>query len=56
MPDEITALNFLGLTGRRGLGEAIFEAVGRHLDSQGFSLSRGTIIDAGLRCAELDEE
>jgi len=27
MPDEITALNFLGLTGRRGLGEAIFEAV-----------------------------
>ena len=46
VPDETTVLHF-----RHELGRQIFERVGQHLQTQGFKLSTGTIVDATLIAA-----
>jgi len=51
MPDETTILNFRRLLERHVLGEAIFNAIGRHLESNGFRLSKGTTVDATIVAA-----
>jgi IS5 family transposase len=51
VPDETTVLNFRHLLERHELGRQIFEQVAVHLQSQGFKLSTGTIVDATLIAA-----
>lgn len=48
VPDETTACKFRHLLEQHGLGEQIFGLVGEHLQSNGFKLSTGTIVDATL--------
>ena len=48
VPDETTVLNFRHLLERHGLGEKIFAEVGRVLQTSGFALKTGTIVDATL--------
>jgi transposase, IS5 family len=50
-PDETTVCKFRHLLERHDLGRQIFERVGQHLQSQGFRLSTGTIVDATLTAA-----
>ena len=50
-PDETTVCKFRHLLERHDLGRQIFERVGQHLQSQGFRLSTGTIVDATLIAA-----
>lgn len=50
-PDETTICKFRHLLERHDLGRRIFEAVGAHLQSKGFRLSTGTIVDATLIAA-----
>jgi len=50
-PDETTVCKFRHLLERHELGRRIFEQVGVHLQSQGFKLSTGTIVDATLIAA-----
>ena len=45
-PDETTICKFRHLLEANGLGEAILQAVGEHLKSQGLRVSGGTIVDA----------
>ena len=45
-PNETTACKFRHLLERHDLGRQVFERVGQHLQSQGFRLSTGTIVDA----------
>jgi len=49
MPDETTVLNFLELTGRRGLGEAIFEAVRKGSVCRGDDPRRGASVRRARR-------
>ena len=51
VPDETTACKFRHLLERHELGRQIFERVGQHLQTQGFRLSTGTIVDATLIAA-----
>ena len=50
-PDETTICKFRHLLERHDLGRRIFEAVGTHLQTKGFRLSTGTIVDATLIAA-----
>jgi transposase, IS5 family len=50
-PDETTVCKFRHLLERHGLGEQIFKGVAEHLQTQGFRLSTGTIVDATLIAA-----
>lgn len=50
-PDETTVCKFRHLVERHEVGRQIFEQVGAHLQSQGFRLSTGTIVDATLIAA-----
>lgn len=47
-PDETTVLNFRHLLERHGLGTKLFEQVGRHLQSKGLTITKGTIVDATI--------
>jgi len=51
VPDETTMCKFRHLLERHELGRQIFERVGAHLQSKGFRLSTGTIVDATLIAA-----
>jgi len=51
MPDETTMPDFRRLPELHVLGEAIFNAISRHLESKGFRLSKGTIVDATIVAA-----
>jgi IS5 family transposase len=48
VPDETTVCKFRHLLERHELGREIFARVGSHLQSRGFRLSAGTIVDATL--------
>lgn len=48
IPDETTLLNFRHLLERRGLTEALFAAMNRHLADQGIARSPGTRVDATI--------
>jgi len=50
-PDETTVCKFRHLLEEHGLGKAIFEQVGRHLQAQGLKISTGTIVDATIIAA-----
>jgi len=45
MPDETTMPDFRRLPELHVLGEAIFNAISRHLESKGFRLSKGTMVE-----------
>jgi len=51
MPDETTMFNFRRLLELHVLGEAIFNAISRHLESKGFRLSKGTMVDVTIVAA-----
>ncbi len=51
VPDETTVCKFRHLLERHDLGRQLFERVGQHLQTQGFRLSTGTIVDATLIAA-----
>ena len=48
VPDETTVCRFRHLLEEHGLGRRLFEAVHRHLASQGLKVSTGTIVDATI--------
>jgi transposase, IS5 family len=48
VPDETTVCKFRHLLERHDLGQAIFARVGQVLQSRGFKLNAGTIVDATL--------
>ena len=48
VPDETTVLKFRHLLEQHGLGEKLFAEVGRVLQTSGFALKTGTIVDATL--------
>lgn len=48
VPDETTICKFRHLLERHGLGQQIFELIGRFLDDHGLKVSRGTIVDASV--------
>jgi len=51
MPDETTIPDVHRLLDRHVLGEAIFNAIGKHLESKGFRLSNGTMVDVTIVAA-----
>jgi len=51
MPDETTILNFRRLLELHVLDEAIFNVIGKHLESKGFRLSRGKMVDPTIVAA-----
>jgi len=51
MPDSTTMPDFRRLPELHVLGEAIFRAISRHLESKGFRLSRGRTVDATIVAA-----
>ena len=51
VPDESTLMRFRHLLEHNGLGEKIFEEVGRVLLSRGLKVSKGTIVDATIIAA-----
>jgi len=51
MPDSTTMPDFRRLPELHVLGEAIFRAISRHLESNGVRLSRGTTVDATIVAA-----
>lgn len=51
VPDETTLCKFRHLLERNGLGEQLFGAVWTHLEASGFTVSRGTIVDATIIAA-----
>ena len=48
LPDESTILNFRHLLERHSLGVNILEMINEHLAGQGFSIRKGTIVDASI--------
>ena len=50
-PDETTLCKFRHLLEDNKLGKKIFEHVWKHLEAQGFSVARGTIVDATMIAA-----
>jgi len=55
VPDASTLCRFRCDVAAAGLGEAIFEAVGRSLDARGLIVRQGTLIDASLMTAAVAE-
>ena len=51
LPDETTILKFRHLLEKHSLGDALFAAVGEHLQAHGLQLSKGTMVDATLIAA-----
>lgn len=51
VPDETTLCKFRHLLERNGLGEKLFGQVWKHLEASGFTVSRGTIVDATIIAA-----
>jgi len=51
VPDETTVMRFRHLLEQHGLGQRIFEEVGRVLMSRGLRMSKGTIVDATIIAA-----
>jgi transposase, IS5 family len=51
VPDETTVMRFRHLLEQYGLGQRIFEEVGRVLMSRGLRMSKGTIVDATIIAA-----
>jgi len=51
MPDETTMSNFRRLPELHVLAEAIFNVIGKHLESKVFRLSKGTMVDAMIVAA-----
>lgn len=51
VPDETTLCKFRHLLERNNLGKNIFAATWKHLEANGFSVSRGTIVDATIIAA-----
>jgi len=51
VPDETTLCKFRHLLERNNLGKKIFAATWKHLEANGFSVSRGTIVDATIIAA-----
>jgi len=51
MPDETTMSDFRRLPELHVFGEAIFNAIGRHLESKGFRLSKCRMVDATIVAA-----
>jgi len=51
VPDETTVMRFRHLLEAHGLGQKIFEQVGRILLARGLRLSKGTIVDATIIAA-----
>ena len=51
VPDETTVCRFRHLLEQHGLGQQLFEEVGRHLRAQGLTVSTGTIVDATIIAA-----
>ena len=48
IPDETTILKFRHLLEKHGLGKVILKEVNKHLESKGFLLREGTIVDATI--------
>ncbi len=48
LPDESTILNFRHLLERHKLGKKLFDAVNKHLQSEGLALREGSIVDATI--------
>jgi hypothetical protein len=51
VPDETTVCKFRHLLEQQGLGQELFDEVGRHLRAQGLTVSTGTIVDATIIAA-----
>jgi len=51
VPDETTVCKFRHLLEQQGLGQQLFDEVGRHLRAQGLTVSTGTIVDATIIAA-----
>ena len=51
VPDETTVCKFRHLLEQHGLGRVLFDAVARHLRTQGLTISTGTIVDATIIAA-----
>jgi len=51
VPDETTLCKFRHLLEDKKLGKKLFEQVWQHLEAKGFSVARGTIVDATLIAA-----
>jgi len=47
-PDETTILNFRLFLEKHDLGQVIFKAINTHLQAQGLTFSKGTIVDASI--------
>jgi transposase, IS5 family len=47
-PDETTGCKFRHLLEQHGMGQRLFEEVGRHLQTRGMKVSTGTIVDATI--------
>ncbi len=56
MPDETTVCKFRHLLERHNLGQALFERVKSHLAARGLKVSGGTIVDATICRAQLNQE
>ncbi len=56
VPDATTLLKFRHLLEQHKLGEKLFAEVGRVLQGSGMRLKTGTIVDATIIAAELDQE
>ena len=48
LPDETTILKFRHLLEQHGLGNQLFNEIGKHLESKGLRLKEGTIVDASI--------
>ena len=48
LPDETTLLKFRHLLEKHGLGNQLFNEIGKHLESKGLRLKEGTIVDASI--------
>jgi IS5 family transposase len=56
VPDETTACKFRHLLEEHQLGEQILGTVNLHLQAQGVHITTGTIVDATILRALVDEE
>lgn len=48
LADETTLLKFRHLLEKHGLGNQLFNEIGKHLESKGLRLKEGTIVDASI--------
>lgn len=56
VPDEATVCKFRHLLERHKLGKRLFEEVGRYLQAKGLKVTSGTIVDATIISASIDQE